>query len=76
MPIRALVRGPMVSKGGLNMANVSYINPRAASMDSVFSMTSAPDDGFFTPVMYRGAFDPYTNWLNGWTAAYAYGMTN
>jgi hypothetical protein len=75
-PIRALVRGPKVVKGGLDMYPVTYINPRAATMDSIFSMTSAPNDGFFTPMMYRGGFDPYNNWLNGWTAAYAYGMTN
>jgi hypothetical protein len=35
----------------------------------------APDDGFFTPVAYKGAFGE-DNWLVGWTAAHAYGMTN
>jgi hypothetical protein len=76
MPIQALVRGAKVVKGGLDMYPVTYINPRAGSMAAVVSATQAPDDGFFTPAPYRGAFDPWNNWLVGWTAASAYGMTN
>jgi hypothetical protein len=75
-PIRTLIRGPLVTKGGLKMLPVTYINPRAASLDSVFSVTKASNDGFFTPAGYRGGFDPYNNWLDGWTAASAYGMTD
>ena len=33
------------------------------------------EDDFFTPVSYIGGFGDY-NWLAGWTAADAYGMTN
>ena len=75
-PIQDITRGPLVVKGGKNMLPVIYINPRAGSLDSIFSMDMAPDDGFFTPVPYRGGFDPYDNWLVGWTAASAYGMTD
>jgi hypothetical protein len=75
-PIRSIVRGPKVVKGGLDIYPVTYLNPRAASLDSIFSVAQAPDDGFYTPAPYRGAFDPYNNWLVGWTAASAYGMTN
>jgi hypothetical protein len=75
-PIQKITRGPKVVKGGLDMYPVTFINPRAASLDSIFSVTTAPDDGFFTPVQYRGAFDPYNNWLVGWTSVWAYGMTN
>jgi hypothetical protein len=75
-PIKTLIRGPMVTKGGLKELPVTYVNPRAASLDTIFSVTSAPDDGFYTHAPYRGAFDPYNNWLVGWTAAWAYGMTD
>jgi hypothetical protein len=75
-PIRAVVRGPMVMKGGLRMVPVTYIDPRAASLDSIFSVDTAPEDGFFTAAPYRGGFGPYDNWLVGWAAAWSYGMTN
>jgi hypothetical protein len=76
MPIADLKRGDLETKGGKNMLPVTYINPRAATLDSIFSANMAPDDGFFTPAPYRGGFDPYENWLVGWTAAYEYGMTD
>jgi hypothetical protein len=57
------------------MVLVSYLNPRAAN-DAVTSASTAPEDGFFTPAAYIGAFSAEENWLIGWTAAYAYGMTD
>jgi hypothetical protein len=74
-PIRSIVRGPVVTKGGLRMLPVTFIDPRASSLDSIFSVESAPEDGFFSSAPWRGGFDPYNNWLVGWTAAAAYGMT-
>ncbi|MBN2512502.1 MAG: hypothetical protein JXB18_06150 [Sedimentisphaerales bacterium] len=75
MPIKDIVRVSEVqTKGGLNMVPVIYIDPRAAN-DAVTSISAAPADGFFTPAQYRGAFNAYDNWLEGWTAAYQYGMT-
>jgi hypothetical protein len=76
LPIQMLVRGPLVLKGGtLTMQPVIGINPRPAN-DAVTSAKAAPADGFFTPAQYRGGFSPNTNWLAGWTAASAYGMTD
>lgn len=75
MPIQALSRGALVSKGGKNMLPVVSINPCAAN-DAVLSVGSAPYDGFFTPAPYRGGFSHNYNWLAGWTAVDAYGMTD
>ena len=74
-PIQELKRGAMVTKGGKKMMNVEFINPLAAN-DALQSVNAAPADGFFESAHYRGAFDSHNNWLAGWTAAYAYGMTN
>jgi hypothetical protein len=75
MPIQAIERGDLVVKGGKNMLPVTFINPCAAN-DAVVSVGSAPDDGFFTPVNFRGGFSEDKNWLAGWTAVDAYGMTD
>jgi len=75
MPIKDIVRVSEVqTKGGLYMVPVIYIDPRATN-DAATSISAAPADGFFTPAQYRGAFNAYDNWLEGWTAAYQYGMT-
>jgi hypothetical protein len=71
----ALTRGSLVVKGGKNMLPVSFIIPLAAN-DALDSVAAAPADGFFESAYYRGGFDAYNNWLVGWTAAYAYGMTD
>jgi hypothetical protein len=82
MPIVALTRLtadadgdgiPGGTKGGKIMFPVISVDPRAAN-DAVQSAATAPDDGFFCPVGYRGAFSPSGNWLIGWTAADAYGF--
>jgi len=73
-PIVEIVRDEPILVGDKVMALVTSLNPRAAG-DAVISAGMAPDDGFFTPVAYKGAFGDQ-NWLVGWTAAYAYGMTN
>jgi hypothetical protein len=74
-PIQALTRGPVVTKGGKKMVPVTYINPCAAK-DAVLSVATAPDDGFLTPAPFRGGFPHNYNWLAGWTAVDAYGMTD
>lgn len=73
-PIQELQRGPLVVRGGKNMLPVTFINPLPAN-DALTSVSAAPDDGFFTPAYYRGAFAPNDNWLIGWTAMSAYGIT-
>jgi hypothetical protein len=74
-PIQELVRGADVVKGGKIIQPVTYINPCAAN-DALSSVGMAPDDGFFTPAQYRGGFSGCHNWLEGWTAVHAYGMTD
>jgi hypothetical protein len=75
MPIKEITRAEAEVIGGKAMALVTYLNPRAASVATITDQL-APEDGFFTPVAYKGAFSPHANWLNGWTAAYTYGMTD
>jgi len=73
MPIASITRGPLVTKGGREVRPVIGLDPRAAN-DATSSVGSAPNDGFFTPAAYRGAFDSTTNWAKNWTAASAYGF--
>jgi len=75
MPIKRLIRGPVTIKGGKQLLPVVYVDPRAANA-ALTSVAAAPNDGFFTPAQYRGAFNADENWLIGWTAAYQYGMTD
>jgi len=65
-----------ITKGGLTLLPVTYLNPCAATDDAKVSVATAPADGFFTPAPFRGAFSATNNWLEGWTAAYAYNMTD
>lgn len=74
LPIKSYSRAAAVNTSGtLNFRNVISLDPRANN-DAVTSVDTAPIDGFFTPVRYRGAFSPNVNWLLGWTATDAYGF--
>lgn len=73
MPIKEIVRGNLVTKGGKSMLPVVKLNPLAAN-DALTSVGAAPADGFFTPAHYRGAFSATHNWLAGWSAAWQYGI--
>ena len=73
-PIKGITRGAPVVKGGKTMLQVLKLDPRAAN-DATTSVGSAPNDGFFTPVSYRGAHGPTKNSLWGWTASDAFGFT-
>ncbi len=75
-PIVSITRGPAVNKGGFIMLPVIGLDPRPAN-DALTSVTSAPNDGFFTSAAYRGAFAPGLGsaWLCDWTASYAFGYT-
>ncbi len=77
MPIQGIERGATVTLhgGAYDIMPVTNLNPCAAN-DAVSSSIAAPNDGFYTPVHYKGAFSPNYNWLAGWTAADAYGMTD
>ncbi len=73
-PIVSITRGSLfTSTEGKGVLPVESIDPRPAN-EALVSAATAPDDGFFTPAAYRGAFSANENWLEGWTAADAYGM--
>ncbi|MFO0827654.1 MAG: hypothetical protein U0572_05840 [Phycisphaerales bacterium] len=72
-PIKQIVRGPAVVRGGLTMLPVTGLDPRPKGVAQT-SVGSAPNDGFFTSAQYRGGFAPGENWVCGWTAAAAYGF--
>jgi len=73
-PIVSITRGSLfTSTEGKGVLPVESIDPRPAN-EALASAATAPDDGFFTPAAYRGAFSANENWLEGWTAADAYGM--
>jgi hypothetical protein len=74
MPIAQIVRDTTPGTSPAGMQLVTFLDPRPAGA-ALTSVTTAPDDGFFTPVNYRGAFAPGHNWLEGWTAIAEYGMT-
>ena len=77
-PIVSLTRGAAIQPvPGLNyfVRPVIGIDPRAAN-DAVNSVGTAPNDGFYTPVNFRGAFSPTENWLCDWSAADAFGFTS
>ncbi len=73
-----VVRAAPVLKGGKVMSQVVELDPRPAAALSINANLNrpAPDDGFFTPVSYRGAFAPgvRNNWLYPWSASHAFGF--
>lgn len=73
-PVAAVTRAAVVNPTAtLAVKRVISLDPRATN-DAILSVGTAPNDGFFRPVTYRGAFGPTENWLCGWTAADAFGM--
>ena len=79
-PLTSIVRSaPQTAGGSLgNIELVTTLDPRpvGAAVTKAAANGSTPADGFFTEVSYRGAFSPNQaqNWLNGWSAANAYGF--
>ena len=73
-PITSITRGTQLTNGGVIVKPVIGLDPRAAN-DAVTSAGTAPSDGFFDQVNYRGAFSATSSWLCGWTASQAYGYT-
>ena len=75
-PIVSLTRGQQIIRGGKIIKPVTGLDPRPANQ-ALTSVNAAPADGFFTSANYRGAFEPVvTPWIDGWTAADAYGFLN
>jgi hypothetical protein len=75
MPIAGITRGPnAVVFGSLVMQPVLNLDPRARNA-AVTSVGAAPNNGFYTPAQFRGAFAADANWLCGWSASDAFGMS-
>ena len=73
-PIRSVVRGPLVVKGGNPQIQVIGYDPRPQN-EALDNVGAAPADGFLKPASYRGAFAPRgRSWLCDWTAADAFGF--
>lgn len=74
-PIQGLERDAIVNVGNnKDMLQVNFLNPLAANDALVAPAQVAPNDGFFTPANYRGAFDATNNWAKGWTGVDAFGF--
>ena len=72
-PIMDIQRSVPVIRGGTTQLPVTLLDPRANN-EATTSVAMAPDDGFFTPVAYRGAFGPDEVWLRGWSASDEFGF--
>ncbi len=75
LPIRSLVRNldPTSELTAHNVYAVTNLNPCAVG-EALHSPRTAPSDGFYSPVNYKGAFGPDCDWTKGWTAADATGL--
>ncbi len=60
---------------GISRTNNGGLDPRPLpGSPALTSVRTAPNDGFFTPVCFKGAFDTNDLWLSGWTALSQYGI--
>jgi len=75
LPIASITRGRnvLLQTGLLGVKPVTKLDPRAAN-DAVTAFSTAPNNGFFEPVNYRGAFSSTDNWLCNWSASDAFGF--
>ena len=61
---------PMLTKISRTNTPAFGLDPRPkAGSPALTSPITAPNDGFYTPVSYRGAFDDSDLWLSDWTFA-------
>lgn len=69
---RAAVSDYRYAKG---VRNVLSIDPYPVTGNVLGSRRTPPDDGFYTPVNFKGAFDPTkVNWMHGWTLSEKLGL--
>lgn len=75
LPILALGRdlSPASFRTTKNVFAVTNINP-CVKAGFATSARTAPANGFYTPVNYKGAFSPTFNWMAGWTLTDALGL--
>jgi hypothetical protein len=70
MPIRARTQVPVTNRAPYSTetigVDVTFIDPRGSN-DAVVAYTQVPNDGWLSPVSFRGAFDAHNNWARGWT---------
>ncbi|WCJ59491.1 hypothetical protein NXS98_17520 [Fontisphaera persica] len=68
-----VVANPMLRGTARNNTVPGGLDPRPqAGSPALTSARTAPNDGFYTPVAYKGAFDANDLWIGGWTALSAY----
>jgi len=74
-PITSITRGAAATPNGSNSTSpVTFLNATPAN-DALTAVEFAPNDGFFTPARFRGAFPRGNDWMIGWTATSAFGLT-
>ncbi len=84
MPIRARTQVPVTNRlfaatvpaaysNSVAGVDVTFIDPRGSN-DAVIASAPVPNDGWLSPVSYRGAFDSYHNWARGWTTMERMGL--
>jgi hypothetical protein len=74
LPIVSMERAGYAIRGGKAVQLVTNINPCAAN-DAVTAAATGADD-FYVAAPFSGGFSADYNWLEGWTAVDAYGMTD
>ena len=76
-PVAKVTRGPIVTKGGKDVAPVVSLDPCAVNDAAVASNAkTTPDNGFYDAAPFIGGFSANNNWLLGWTAADQFGMVD
>ncbi len=74
LPIVSVERAGYAIRGGKAVQLVTGINPCAAN-DAVTAAATGTDE-FYVAAPFSGGFSADYNWLEGWTAVDAYGMTD
>jgi len=71
----AITRQAGATIGGIDMALVTFLDPRPTTVDAQLSTEWAPiTDGFLDGSRYRGGFGEGNLWTTGWTAVDAYNL--
>lgn len=67
------IADPMLTS--ISRTNNGTLDPRPLpGSPALTSSTVAPNDGFYTPVAFKGAFDRTNLWIRGWTALDKYSL--
>ena len=69
------IANPMLTSITRTNDGVNFLDPRPQTgSPALTSSTTAPNDGFYSPVAFKGAFDRTNLWIRGWTALDGYAM--